>query len=646
MRKSISLIFPIWVITVLYNCSSGVDIDKRRFYCESDKECASGYICVNNECIKKGAATDTGLRVCRIDEDCFSGERCVEGRCEVEFGDGGLDVKDFIEDAGVDIKDINECGISVIDDVECDMIFGVEDISDTTQDISEGDDAGCDILLDSPKYILLQPLTNGQIYIGWRLDKNYPNAGYEIYRKSKNGEYEKVNKSIIYDSTNYIDSGLEDGKEYTYRLKEIYVSGQCRGESFSEERNVLYQPRNDKIYKELILKKIIYPQGDCIDQDLGFVKFGDVDGDGEIDYLITVDCLAKDGSVIEPANIHIYKSDGTFLWNFNTGIRSPNAASYFQWTVWDLDGDGKAEVFGTQKIDKEFYLHIKDGASGVTKKQVKIPYPVGDDSVRGPYHAIAYLDGINPYIVVAWGTYFWEHGYIAVFDRNLNQIWKWEAPPYGNYGGAHSIRVADIDLDGKDEIIHGGTVFDENGVILWRQPWNHCDIVEIGDILKERPGIEIFYGFEQDPGGVRLVEAESGYVIWERHDYFHAHLGWTDDIKSEYSGMESFVWYVDESGWKEGFLYSANGDIIDRGDINYGTPVDWDGIPPKETLFSSTYAMDIIGDYREEQIYVENTKDDNIILKIYTNTELINKRQLSPWDSDPIYRLRHTWTGK
>jgi hypothetical protein len=126
--------FPIWVITVFYNCSSGVDIDKRRFYCESDKECASGYICVNNECIKKGTATDTGIRVCRIDEDCFSGERCVEGRCKVEFGDGGLDVKDLIEDAGVDIEDILEDGTSIGEDGGVDVISDVEDVIDIVSD--------------------------------------------------------------------------------------------------------------------------------------------------------------------------------------------------------------------------------------------------------------------------------------------------------------------------------------------------------------------------------------------------------------------------------------------------------------------------------------------------------------------------------
>jgi len=133
VRTSIALMFPIWVITVLYNCSSGVDIDKRRFYCESDRECASGYICVNNECIKKGTVSDTGVKECRIDEDCFSDERCVNGACkkaELEDVQTGLDAPDIEDNSLNDLSVVEESGEDVV----------VFDVGDTTDTVS---DTGC-----------------------------------------------------------------------------------------------------------------------------------------------------------------------------------------------------------------------------------------------------------------------------------------------------------------------------------------------------------------------------------------------------------------------------------------------------------------------------------------------------------------------
>ncbi|MCX7945341.1 MAG: hypothetical protein N2746_12610, partial [Deltaproteobacteria bacterium] len=291
------------------------------------------------------------------------------------------------------------------------------------------------------------------------------------------------------------------------------------------------------------------------------------------------------------------------------------------------------------------YLSLREGLSGKVMKEVEVPFPE-EAATRGPYHGIAYVDGVNPSIVVSWGTYHWEHGYVGIFDKDLNPIWEWEAPPYGNFGGAHSIRVGDVDLDGKDEIIHSGGVL-KDGKFLWRNPWNHYDALEIGDILPSRPGIELFFCFEgPGPGGVRLVEAETGNTIWERYDYHHCHLGWSDDIKVEYAGSESFVWYKNEQGgWAEGFLYSSAGDVLERGEVNYGTPIDWDGVPPKETFWNANYAIDLVGDYREEIINVEN-RVDVIIITIYSNVSLNSRRELSKWDSDRQYVLKQVWTGK
>lgn len=58
------------------------------------------------------------------------------------------------------------------------------------------------------------------------------------------------------------------------------------------------------------------------------------------------------------------------------------------------------------------------------------------------------------------------------------------------------------------------------------------------------------------------------------------------------------------------------------------------------------YVMDIIGDYREEVIRVyEDKKGGSLLLQVYTNTSLINKKRLSPWE-DRKYAVNKRWAGR
>ena len=46
----------------------------------------------------------------------------------------------------------------------------------------------------------------------------------------------------------------------------------------------------------------------------------------------------------DPTVLEAYKLDGTFLWSINLGINIRGGAHYTQFQVYDLDGDGKAEI--------------------------------------------------------------------------------------------------------------------------------------------------------------------------------------------------------------------------------------------------------------------------------------------------------------
>ena len=63
-------------------------------------------------------------------------------------------------------------------------------------------------------------------------------------------------------------------------------------------------------------------------------------------------------------------------------------------------------------------------------------------------------------------------------------------PGYGD--GNHNCMPADVDGDGKQEIILGSTCLDDNGKVLWCLNKGHGDALHVGDLLPERSGLEVW----------------------------------------------------------------------------------------------------------------------------------------------------------
>ena len=73
--------------------------------------------------------------------------------------------------------------------------------------------------------------------------------------------------------------------------------------------------------------------------------------------------------------------------------------------------------------------------------------------------------------------------------------------------GNHNISVADVDGDGKDEIIWGSAACDDNGRLLYAVGFGHGDAMHLADLLPDRPGLEVFD-----------VHEEKGTYAWDIHD--------------------------------------------------------------------------------------------------------------------------------
>ena len=76
----------------------------------------------------------------------------------------------------------------------------------------------------------------------------------------------------------------------------------------------------------------------------------------------------------------------------------------------------------------------------------------------------------------------------------LTERWRWASnggwndPWYGN--GYHNFGIADVDEDGRDEIVFGSMVIDDNGKGLSTTGLGHGDAEHVGDFDPYRKGME------------------------------------------------------------------------------------------------------------------------------------------------------------
>jgi hypothetical protein len=331
----------------------------------------------------------------------------------------------------------------------------------------------------------------------------------------------------------------------------------------------------------------------------------------------------------------------------------------------DLNDDGRDEVICRVQEGESVYLGVLDGMSGSLLRRTPWP-PMLTDFAKSStriHLSIAYLDGRHPAIVTQTGLY--ENEVFTAYDAELKKLWEFKSLGETNGSGSHHIDVADVDGDGRDEILDGTTCLNPDGTLRWSAFREHPDIVQVRDFLPERPGLEIYYVVESSVhAGVYLVDGNSGKIIWKinREDdprWTHAHVGWAADIWRDSPGPECFA-YRDGHLAKETVLLSAAGKILLEGLANAYMPVEWDGDglrelmsrdgrfagkfdgqkvvptdgpPPNESGRGSVVMVaDLVGDFRDEIVIVGPNDESNLTVSIYSPTRPVGTRGITRTD--------------
>lgn len=545
-------------------------------------------------------------------------------------------------------------------------------------------------------------------FVTWRVLGTDPaNMAFNLYRKSGENTPVKLNAKPITGATNFIDSTAYQTQSNTWFVKSI-INGKEKEEkgSFTLKGNALVKP-----YISLPLHQIPgYIPNDC--------SVGDLDGDGQYEIVVHMTGRGRDNSqagITDPPIFQAYKLDGTFLWQINLGKNIREGAHYTQFMVYDLDGDGIAEfacktadgtvdgkgkVIGDANADwrdtsnirsKTYgrilkgpeYFTIFSGKTGEALATTAYIPPRGDISAWGGKGGnggndsygnrvdrftacVAYLDGVHPSVVMCRGYY--GRIVMAAWDwRNgkLTSRWVFDSHdasnPFSGQGN-HNLSVADVDGDGKDEIIYGSMVVDDNGKGLYSTGLRHGDAIHVSDLDPTRPGLEVFGIHEIEDGtkgpGVAVYAAEDGKILFKGSIDQDVGRGVADNIDSTRYGAQ--MWW---SGSRD--LYSIKGEKIGEAPRSTNFLIYWDGDVTRELLNSnyiekygkgriftadgavsnngskSTPALsaDILGDWREELIL---RSADNKELRIYSTTIPTQIKQYTLMH-DPQYRLSVAW---
>ncbi|MGV9555499.1 rhamnogalacturonan lyase [Streptomyces sp. NPDC003522] len=532
--------------------------------------------------------------------------------------------------------------------------------------------------------------------VSWRWLGTDPNdVSFNVYRAGT-----KVNATPVTGSTNFFHAGAPAQADYTVRA---VVGG-------VEQADSVHAVQLRTGYKDVPITPPAggtTPDGVAYTYEANDASVGDLDGDGALEFVLKwYPTNAKDNSQSGYTGntvIDAVELDGTRLWRVDLGRNIRSGAHYTQFQVYDYDGDGKAEVamktadgtkdgtgavIGSSSADHRNssgyvlsgpeFLTMFNGQTGRAMGTVDYVPARGTVSSWGDSYGnrvdrflagTAYLDGTRPSLIMARGYY--TRAVIAAWDWRggaFTRRWTFDTNSSTNSGkgydgqGNHALSVADVDADGKDEIVYGAMTVDDNGSGLWTTRLGHGDAAHLGDLVPSRPGLEYFKVSEDtSKPGSWMADARTGQILWQTASGADNGRGVAADVYAGSAGAEA--WSASDTT-----LRSATGASLGREPSSINFVTWWDGDPVRELLdgtridkygtsgdtrlltasgvhsnngTKSTPSLsgDILGDWREEVVWPTT---DNKALRIYS-TPVETGTRITTLLHDTQYRTALAW---
>lgn len=267
-------------------------------------------------------------------------------------------------------------------------------------------------------------------------------------------------------------------------------------------------------------------------------RFADLIGDGKIDVVLT------GGARRQIA----YRQDGSELWRYEDPVPYDQGGAGFldirldtNFPIADIDGDGVPEMACARKVDGQLMLCLLNACTGQVRRRV--PYPDTEyrpSDCRGSI-LVANLQGEGPSDLLV----SWDYASIAALDGELNLLWRRtlaheQGRQHTTMG--HTPYVADIDGDGRDEVMAGSCLLSADGATRWVAgdfqalvTDGHADSVKLTQLRAGGPPNVVMstgaYCFTVD-----------GDLLWGSDDLKHGQALHVGKLREEVPGLQVVVY--------------------------------------------------------------------------------------------------------
>ncbi|MFM8321952.1 MAG: hypothetical protein ACKOC5_13645 [Chloroflexota bacterium] len=361
-------------------------------------------------------------------------------------------------------------------------------------------------------------------------------------------------------------------------------------------------------------------------------RFADLDGDGEIEWLLTC------GAHYQAAHCQ----DGGLLWEYrdeSAGFMDLRYDSSFP--TLDLDRDGVPELVCPRKRDGALQLCLVDARTGQVRRSVPYPDPGAAGQGRRSSIQAIHLTGTKYPQALVVG---WDERSLAAYDSRLNLLWQVSAlgdnTPSGRTPFGRTPFAWDIDGDGRDELLWGGQLLDHDGARLWRA--GELPGLAAGSVA---PAVRLLPLDDGDPyvqppyllfSSAATCFDLTGRLQWQHTELLHGQALHTGKLRGDLPGRQVVVY--DAASWSNPAAPDRVLALDRHGQTLWEVPVsppaiqeggsglwlgDWDGDGLDEALVNDdgqtrvydghgrlvdsfpghlVYAFDLLGDRRVEAV--------------------------------------------
>jgi hypothetical protein len=530
---------------------------------------------------------------------------------------------------------------------------------------------------------------SGGVYVGWRM------FGYEYSKDSPTSVSYNLYKdgtklANVTDSTNYLDAAGTATSKYS-------VAAVISGAELKQSDAVTPWAQN---YLSIpITKPANGPNGGAYSANDG--STGDLDGDGKLDLVLKWDPSnshdnAQTG-ITDSCIIDAYTMAGKQLWRIDLGPNIRAGAHYTQFSVYDFDGDGKAEVAmktapgtkdgtgaylstGPAATDDDSVVYRSSSGTILTGPEYMTVFAgdTGKELATIEYAVLRGGDGSgwgdstgNRVDRFVGGAAFVKEGGVATGLPNIIQErgyytrmtvtaytfragvlaknWIYDSvTAIPNGGGDHWSAAADVDADGGQEIITGTTTINSDGTFRCSAGMGHGDAMHVSELVVGK-GISVF-SVHENLGGKDCHDASTCSIYFKVTGGGDTGRGVAEYVSASNttaancSGSDCATGGSTSGSTGNNFLIYWDAD--ESREIENATSITKSGggtllscaecASDNGTKSNPTLTADLLGDWREELVLRESS---NAALRVFTTTD-VTKRRIYTLMHDPTYRMQ------